>query len=138
MYALLLAALCPCFSFAPQMAKPQYPTLFEITMDYLPIQASAVPCEWAFSSRAETLTACRNCIKPALMEALQMLKFTLKKWHLNFTENLLTSEHLMDDKEDDNDPQNSWWTCTKVRQQEKVSRISFHHPMNADAVGWLL
>ena len=86
------------------MAKPQYPTLFEITMDYLPIQALAVPCERAFSSGAETLTARRNRIKPALMEALQMLKFALKKQHLNFTENLLTSEQVMDDREDDNDP----------------------------------
>ena len=85
------------------MAKPQYPTLFEIAMDYLPIQASAVPCEWAFSSGAETLTARRNRIKPALMEALQMLKFALKKWRLNFTENLLTSEQVMDDREDDDD-----------------------------------
>ena len=37
------------------------------------------------------------------MEALQMLKLALKKQHLNFTEDLLTSKHLMDDKEDDND-----------------------------------
>ena len=86
------------------MAKPQYPTLFEIAMDYLPIQASAVPCEWAFPSGAETLMAHRNRIKPALMEALQMLKFALKKWCLNFTENLLTSEQVMDDREDDDDP----------------------------------
>ena len=86
------------------MAKPQYPTLFEIAMDYLLIQVSAVPCEWAFSSGAETLTARCNRIKPALMEVLQMLKFALKKRCLNFTENLLTSEQVMDDKEDDNDP----------------------------------
>ena len=45
-----------------------------------------------------------NRIKPALMEALQMLKFALKKQRLNFTENLLTSEQVMDDKEDDDDP----------------------------------
>ena len=38
------------------------------------------------------------------MEALQILKFVLKKRHLNFTENLLTSEQVMDDREDDNDP----------------------------------
>ena len=38
------------------------------------------------------------------MEALQMLKFALKKRHLNFTENLLTSEQVMDDREDDDDP----------------------------------
>ena len=70
-----------------------------------------------------------------------MLKFALKKRHLNFTEDLLTSKHLMDDKEDDNDPLQQlvdMYKSTKVRQQEKVSRIYFHHLMNADEVGWLL
>ena len=38
------------------------------------------------------------------MEALQMLKSTLKKRRFNFTENLLTCEQVMDDREDDNDP----------------------------------
>jgi hypothetical protein len=42
-------------------------------MDYLPIQASSVPCEQAFSLSAETDTAQRNWISPVLMEALQML-----------------------------------------------------------------
>ena len=70
-------------------------------MDYLPIQASAVPCEWAFSSRTETLTAHRNRIKPGLMEALQMPKFAMKKCCLNFMEDLLTSEEVMDENEDD-------------------------------------
>lgn len=73
-------------------------------MDYLPIQASAVPCERAFSSGAETITARRNRIKPALMEALQMLKFALKKRCLNFTEDLITPEELMKENEDEEDP----------------------------------
>ena len=72
-------------------------------MDYLPIQASAVPCERAFSSGAETVTARRNRIKPPLMEALQMLKFALKKRRLNFTDDWLTSEQLMDENEEEND-----------------------------------
>jgi hAT family C-terminal dimerisation region len=50
-------------------------------MDYLPIQASAVPCEWVFSSSAETDTKKRNRIRPELMEAIQVLKFALKKSH---------------------------------------------------------
>jgi hypothetical protein len=54
-------------------------------MDYLPIQASAVPCERVFSSSAETDTKKRNRIKPELMEALQVLKFALKKDRLDFT-----------------------------------------------------
>jgi len=53
-------------------------------MDYLLIQASTVLCECVFSSSAETDTKKWNCISPALMEALQMLKFWLKKDHLHF------------------------------------------------------
>ena len=61
------------------MHERTFPTIFRIAMDYLPIQASAVPCERVFSSSAETDTKKRNRISPALMEALQVLKFSLKK-----------------------------------------------------------
>jgi hypothetical protein len=64
-------------------------------MDYLPIQASAVPCERVFSSSAETDTKKRNRISPLLMEVLQMLKFHLKKERLNFTNGWGTSEKEM-------------------------------------------
>src|SRR6266481_5994893 len=99
--SIALSFVTVLFSSAPQTSKLQYPTLFAIAMDYLPIQASAVPCEQAFSSRAETLTAHCNRIKLGLMEALQMLKFAMKKFHLNFMEDLLTSEEVMDENEDD-------------------------------------
>jgi hypothetical protein len=58
-------------------------------MDYLPIQASSVPCERVFSSSAETDTKKRNRLGSDLMEALQILKYALKK-DLNFTKDLLT------------------------------------------------
>lgn len=61
-------------------------------MDYLPIQASSVPCERAFSSSAETDTARRNKLSPILMEALQMLKFAVKNDTLSFTDQVLTPE----------------------------------------------
>ena len=64
-------------------------------MDYLPIQASSVPCEHVFSSAGETDTKKRNRISPALMEALQMLKFLLKKKLLNFMSGWKTSESAM-------------------------------------------
>ena len=48
-------------------------------MDVLPIQATSVPCERAFSSAKETMTPRRNRIAPELMEALQILKFRYKK-----------------------------------------------------------
>ena len=72
-------------------------------MDYLPIQASAVPCERIFSSSAETDTKRRNRINPLLMEALQMLKFYLKKERLNFTEAWVTSESQMTEDDPDED-----------------------------------
>src|SRR5229473_4365748 len=68
-----------------QINKVEFPTLFGITLDYLPIQASSVPCERVFSSTKETNTLKCNCIHPVLMEALQTLKFLLKKERFNFT-----------------------------------------------------
>jgi len=64
-------------------------------MDYLPVQATSVPCERVFSSSKETDTAKRNRINPALMEAIQLLKFRLKKQRLNFTAGWSTSESAM-------------------------------------------
>jgi hypothetical protein len=70
-------------------------------LDYLPIQALAIPCEWVFSLSGETDTKWQNRIHPILMEALQMLKFLLKQQRLNFTEGWLTSECDMLDTVDD-------------------------------------
>ena len=64
------------------MHERTFPTIFHIAIDYLPIQASAVPCERVFSSSAETDMKKQDRISPALMEALQILKFSLKKDHL--------------------------------------------------------
>ena len=48
-----------------------------------------MPCEHVFSSSKETMAARRSHIKPELMEALQMLKFSVKKgWGLDFTTGL--------------------------------------------------
>ena len=68
-----------------QINKAEFPTLFGIALDYLPIQASSVPCERVFSSAKETDTLKHNRIHPVLMEALQTLKFSLKKERFNFT-----------------------------------------------------
>jgi len=62
-----------------------FPLLFQVAMDILPAQASAVPCEGVFSSSKETCTLRRSQISPQLMEALQVLKFAHKQDHLNFT-----------------------------------------------------
>jgi hypothetical protein len=72
-------------------------------MDYLPIQASAVPCERVFSSSAETITKKRNRIGPTLMEALQMLKFFFKKERLDFMKGWAVSQQEMLQDEDEED-----------------------------------
>ena len=75
-----------------QMNASVFPTLYAMAMDYLPIQASSVPCERIFSSSAETDTKRRNRIGAPLMEALQMQKFMFKKERLNFMEGWMVQE----------------------------------------------
>jgi hypothetical protein len=64
-------------------------------MDYLPVQATSIPCERVFSSAKDTDTAKRNRISPMLMEGLQVVKFMLKKEQLNFVNGWQTSEAAM-------------------------------------------
>jgi len=60
-----------------------------LAMDVLAIQGSSVPCEHVFSSGKETMSARRNQIKHDLMEALQMLKFSINHGkQLDFTAGL--------------------------------------------------
>ena len=81
-----------------------FPTLYAIALDYLPIQASAVPCERVFSSSAEMDTKRHNRIHPTLMEALQIVKFSLKQKRLDFTGGWATAVHNMQDYDVDNGP----------------------------------
>ncbi|KAF7347428.1 HAT family dimerization domain-containing protein [Mycena venus] len=73
----------------------RHPTIFALAVDILPIQGSAVPCERVFSSSAETDTVRRNRTAPDLMEAFQMLKFSIKKGRgLNFTAGTSRDEEI--------------------------------------------
>jgi hypothetical protein len=76
-----------------------WPTFFEAALDYLPIQALAVPSERVFSSSAETDTKKHNWTNPVLMESLQMLKFALKKACINFMNVWITSERFKQEQE---------------------------------------
>jgi hAT family C-terminal dimerisation region len=59
-----------------------YPTLARIALDVLPSQASAVPCEWLFSSAKLTTTDRRSRLKAEIFEILQIMKAT---WHDELT-----------------------------------------------------
>lgn len=105
------------------MKKTEYPTIFRIAMDYLPIQASAVPCERVFSSSAETDTKRRNRISPVLMEALQMLKFYLKKERLNFTRGWITSQKILVEDEPDEPGAHNTSTQQDNQLEDTLSHI---------------
>jgi hypothetical protein len=70
----------------------------------MPVQASAVPCERVFSSASETDTKRRNRLNPNLFEALQVMKFAMRRERLDFTEDILTpAEEMVLDPGDDED-----------------------------------
>ena len=68
-----------------QINQAEFPTLFRIALNYLSIQASAIPCKYVFLSTKEMNTLKCNCIHTLLIEVLQTLKFLLKKEWLSFT-----------------------------------------------------
>ena len=70
-----------------------------MSLDFLPIQASAVPSKHVFSSSVETNTKKRNRINPVLMEALQMRKLALKQSRLDFTKYWATLEFDLPEQE---------------------------------------
>jgi len=84
-----------------QFSEASLPTCFDMSLDFLPIQASAVPSKRVFSSSAEMDTKKRNRINPVLMEALQTLKFTLKQSRLNFTKDWATPKSDLLEQEPD-------------------------------------
>lgn len=61
-------------------------------MDVLPAQASAVPCERVSPSSKETCTLRRRRIRPELMEALQIPKYSIRTKRLAFGEHLIAKE----------------------------------------------
>jgi hypothetical protein len=57
----------------------RYPVWASLTRDYLAIMSSSVSSERAFSSAGITISKRRNCLKPDIVEALQVLKCTMKR-----------------------------------------------------------
>jgi hypothetical protein len=70
-----------------QVNHSQFPRVYHLAMDVIPIQAPAVPRERIFSSGKLTITPQRNRISPELMDGLQILKFSIRHGRsLDFTE----------------------------------------------------
>ena len=57
-----------------QLNTTRYPVWSSLALDYLPIMASSVSSERAFSSAGITISKRRNRLGPDLVEALQFLK----------------------------------------------------------------
>ncbi|KIK77200.1 hypothetical protein PAXRUDRAFT_111667, partial [Paxillus rubicundulus Ve08.2h10] len=72
-----------------------FPILYCIVLDVLPAQASAVPCEWVFSSRKDTDTEQCSNLSPNMMEILQILKYQFCNDRLSFENDWVTSKHDM-------------------------------------------
>jgi hypothetical protein len=117
-----------------QLHREEFPMIFAIAMDYLPIQASSVPCEQAFSSSSETDMVWRNCISPILMEALQMLKFAVWNTPIDFTSNILTPEKEL---EGDTAPNLLAELTNKAHNDERwenvIDRVVFETQMEPDS-----
>ena len=73
-----------------------FPTLFQIALDILPVQASAIPSEQAFSASKETDTDCRSNMEVELMEMLQVLKYAFREDRLSFTQDWIAPQPLTD------------------------------------------
>ncbi|KAF5387624.1 hypothetical protein D9615_000715 [Tricholomella constricta] len=75
-----------------QSKKFEFPILYKIALDVLPVQASAVPCERVFSSSKETDSLRRANLSPEMMEVLQILKYLVRSERLEFMQGRLAKE----------------------------------------------
>ncbi|TFK19561.1 hypothetical protein FA15DRAFT_551009, partial [Coprinopsis marcescibilis] len=66
--------------------------VFNVALDVLPAQASAVPSERVFSSAKETDTLRRNGLSSMMMEVLQISKFDYKSERLDFRNEWVVQE----------------------------------------------
>jgi hypothetical protein len=62
-----------------QVQSTRWSSVFRLSLDLLSAQGTSVPCERVFSSAKLTKSDLRNRLSPELMEATQVLKFTLKR-----------------------------------------------------------
>jgi hypothetical protein len=76
-----------------------YPILYRLALDVLPMQASAVPMERVFSSAKESTRLRRANLAPSMMGMLQVLKFGFRQDRLNFMASYISTEKELVDAE---------------------------------------
>lgn len=69
-----------------QAREKVFPNLYHVALDVLAVSASGVPSERVFSSSKETDTLRRSGLDNAMFEVLQVLKFSMKRERLEFSE----------------------------------------------------
>ena len=62
-----------------QQNADRYPVWAALAQDYLPVMASSVSSECAFSSAGITISRCRSQLKPDIVEALQFMKCVYRR-----------------------------------------------------------
>jgi hypothetical protein len=75
-----------------QEAEHDYPLLFAVALDILPVQASSIPCEHVFLSSKETCALRRSLLSASLLEILQVLKHLYRQERLDFTSHWIAKE----------------------------------------------
>src|SRR6266481_6042551 len=115
-----------------------YLTWYLPALDYLLIQASSVPSKRVFLSSAETDTKHHNILRPLLMEALQMLKFSIKGHCLDFgmawvtDKSLLGIEEVGGDKSDSVDIMDDVMKASTDDAWDKISQVLGEYGEEAD------
>ena len=87
-----------------QRHTSQYPTLSRIDWDYLAIQGSATPSEWAFSSGGLMATAHRNKLSIQMFESLQLLKSAYRNGHIAAVDQVQSRRDFGAFWDDEHDP----------------------------------
>ncbi|EJF60364.1 hypothetical protein DICSQDRAFT_171084 [Dichomitus squalens LYAD-421 SS1] len=81
-----------------------FPYMYCVSRDVLAMQATSVVVERIFSSSKETDTLRRNQLHPALMEALQVLKYRYRQECLDFAGDLIARIEQPAMQDDDDSP----------------------------------
>jgi hypothetical protein len=74
------------------MREHEFPNLFKVAMDIIPVQATSVPSECIFSSAGCTMSNDRNRITPEHFEILQIYKYYLRSKQVSFVSEWTVAE----------------------------------------------